>query len=296
MTNAVFTYSPSSEYDDQPEVRYHFPRTYLRAVEQAVGDWIIYYEPRRTEGVSSASGRQAYFAMARVARIAPDEQQKDHWYAYLSDYLEFDSVVPFRQGANYSESILKKEDGTANKGAFGRAVRALPRQEFDYIIAQGFSREMRPWEVEDRASDPVPETQDRPLVAQVVSRPFRDAAFRRHVREAYQNTCAVTGLCLVNGGGRPEVQAAHIRSVEANGPDTVRNGLALTATVHWMFDRGLISVDESFRLLVAPSGIPSELAPLVQHGRAVRVPARRDLRPHSTYLRWHREVRFKAKT
>jgi putative restriction endonuclease len=119
-------------------------------------------------------------------------------------------------------------------------------------------------------------------------------ASRAHVREAYGNTCAVTGLCLLNGGGRPEVQAAHIRAVEANGPDTVRNGLALTATVHWMFDRGLISVDDSFRLLVAKKGLPSELAPLVQQGKSIRVPARREMQPHATYLRWHRDERFKG--
>lgn len=251
MPNAVFTYSPSSEYDDQPEIRYHFPKTYLRVVEQAVGDWVLYYEPRRTEGVSSSTGRQSYFAMARVVRIEPDEQQPDHYYAYLSDYLEF-----------------------------------------DYIVAQGFERELQPWEIADCASDPAPESVERPLIAQVVNRPFRDEAFRRHVREAYGNTCAVTGLCLLNGGGRPEVQAAHIQAVEALGPDTVRNGLALTATVHWMFDRGLISVDDSFRLLVAKKGVSAELVPLVQEGRMIRVPERRELRPHPTYLRWHREARF----
>lgn len=294
MPNAIFTSSPSSTYDDRPEVWYHFPRTYLRVVEQAVGDWILYYEPRRTEGASSSSGLQSYFAMARVDRIEPDAQQPDHYYAYVSDYLEFDAPVPFREQGKYFESILKKEDGSTNRGAFGRAVRGIPRAEFEYIVAQGFARELQPWEVADRADGPIPETEDRPLVAQIVTRPFRDAAFRRHVREAYGNTCAVTGLCLLNGGGRPEVQAAHIRAVEASGPDTVRNGLALTGTVHWMFDRGLIAVDDAFRLLVASKGIPAELRSLVKAGNEIRVPMRRDLQPHSTYLRWHREVRFKG--
>jgi putative restriction endonuclease len=296
MPNAVFTYSPSSKYDDQPEVRYHFPKTYLRVAEEAIGDWILYYEPRRTEGASSSAGRQSYFAMAKVASVVPDDQLPGHYYAYISpsDYLEFDSPIPFRENGKYPESLLMKEDGSTNKGAAGRAVRSIPRHEFDYIVAQGFARELHPWEVADRARDPAPEPAERPLVEQVVRKPFRDEAFRRHVREAYGNTCAVTGLCLLNGGGRPEVQAAHIRAVEANGPDTVRNGLALTATVHWMFDRGLISVDDSFQLLVAKKGVPSELAPLVQPGKSIRIPPRMDLQPHATYLRWHREERFKG--
>ena len=38
-----------------------------------MGDWIVYYEPRRISGdVLSRGGRQAYFATARVESIAPD--------------------------------------------------------------------------------------------------------------------------------------------------------------------------------------------------------------------------------
>jgi hypothetical protein len=69
MSKAVFTTKTDPTYDDLPEFRYHFPRTYLRQVQAAVGDWITYYEPRRTSGdLSSRGGRQAYFAVARLYR------------------------------------------------------------------------------------------------------------------------------------------------------------------------------------------------------------------------------------
>ncbi len=42
----IFTTKPVPSYDDLPEVRYHFPKTYLNQVERTVGDWIAYYEPR----------------------------------------------------------------------------------------------------------------------------------------------------------------------------------------------------------------------------------------------------------
>jgi putative restriction endonuclease len=293
MANAIFTTSASSIYVDQPEVRYHFPRRYLNTVNAAVGDWVIYYEPRRTEGPSSRSGRQAYFAMARVKSIESDQLRPSHFYAYLSEYLEFDVPVPFERGRRYLESALMKSDGSTNKGRFGWAVRELPRVEFEAILAEGFSRSLAPWELADRVAEPLPEPVQRPTVTQVVSRKFRDEAFRRHVREAYGNACAVTGLKLINGGGRPEVQAAHIRPVECDGPDTVRNGLALTATVHWMFDRGLITVDDSFRIMVSPAGLPEGLAGWIAPGKAMRVPKARDLQPHPAYLKWHREHRFK---
>lgn len=291
MTNAVFTFRDGSAYDDQPEIRYHFPKRYLRLAEQTVGDFIVYYKSRRAEDRAS---RETYFAVARVTRIVPDDKQADYYYAYVDGYIELDEAVSWRNDDTAFERKLLKQDGTTNKGVFGWAVRLLKPVEFDAILKEGFTQELKPWESPDWIAEPIPEYVDRPLVAQVVNRKFREVAFRRHVRIAYQNTCAVTGLQLVNGGGRPEVQAAHIRPVENNGPDTVRNGLALTGTVHWMFDRGLISVDDSLRLMVAEKHVPKELRSLVQNGRPIRVPNRPDLQPHSTYLGWHRRERFKG--
>ncbi len=105
MSKAIFTTKTDPTYDDLPEDRYHFPRTYLRQVEAARGDWIVYYEPRRRSGdLSSRGGRQSYFATARVDRIEPDPGLTDHFYAFVSEFLEFDRPVPFREGASYFEA------------------------------------------------------------------------------------------------------------------------------------------------------------------------------------------------
>lgn len=139
MAKAIFTTKVSPTYDDLPEQRYHFPRTYLGQAKQAVGDWIIYYEPRRSSGdVMSGGGRQSYFATARVDRINPDPVRPDHFYAEVSNYLEFVRPVSFAQGTHYHESALRKADGSTNKGAFGRAVRILPD-----TVTRMFSAERR---------------------------------------------------------------------------------------------------------------------------------------------------------
>lgn len=294
MAKAVFTYSESSSFDDQPELRYHFPSTYLAAARASEGDWIVYYEPRRTSGPHSATGRQAYFATARVARIVQDASRAGHWYAYVGDYTEFDHAVPFRLGESYYESALLKADGSTNKGAFGRSVRTLPDSEFRQIVAAGFAHELEPWELQDRVQDVLPTDPMREVEQVLVSRRFRDIAFRRRVRMAYGNRCAMTGLHLLNGGGRPEVQAAHIKPVEADGPDTVRNGLALTGTFHWLFDRGLVSVDDDRRILLSPQGLPDDLERLILPGRRLLDTDSVAHQPHPTYLRWHRENVFKG--
>lgn len=301
MTKAVLTIKPESAYDDLPEERYHFPSTYLRQVEAAIGDWIIYYEPRRSStDVQSRGGRKAYFATARLQRIEPDLARDDYFYAIVSDYLEFDQAVPFREGHGTYELGLAKSDGSTNKGAFGRAVRNLSDAEYDLILKAGFNATLGelvdsgPQEGNVRGSEEEPAVFERPIVEQLVARPFRDVAFAVAVKAAYADTCAMTGLKIVNGGGRTEVQAAHIRPVAHQGPDSVRNRLALSATIHWIFDRGLVSVDEDHTLLVAKGRLPDTLGRLLNPDRRLCVPRRLDLQPHPQFLSYHRETIFKG--
>jgi len=295
MANAVLTTSVGSIFDDLPEFRYHFQQTYLNPAMASVGDWIVYYEPRRSHG----GGRQSYIAMAKISKVVPDTHMIGHHYAYMDGYLEFDQPVPFKDGQQYMEAGLQKADGTTSVGAFGRSIRPLPAMEFEAIVRAGFTRKLTVWEATDAALALQAGTAedlscpDRPLVEQVFARPFREEAFRRKVRQAYRNTCAVSGLALINGGGRPEVQAAHIRPVASNGPDSLRNGLALTGTLHWLFDRGLIAVGQDLGLLLSPQGLPDDLPRLLRPERKILVPELPEDRPHPEFLAWHRENIFK---
>lgn len=301
MAKIVLTTKVDPTYDDLPEERYHFPKTYLRQIEQAVGDWVVYYEPRRSTGeLSSTGGRQSYFATAKLLRIEQDPVQIDHYYAFVGNYLEFDHPVPFKEGAHYFESALQKEDGKTNKGAFGRSVRVVPDAEYALILQAGFTKTLEFTKWEDiqqgqlhKVEEPV-DPYERQIVERVVARPFRDAAFAVTIKEAYQNTCAMSGLKITNGGGRAEVQAAHIQPVSENGPDSPRNGIALTGTVHWMFDRGLVSIDDDYSILIAKERLPDAAIRLFNESHRLLLPIRDDIRPHRHYLSYHRNNIFKG--
>ena len=304
MAKAIFTTKINPTYDDRPEERYHFPRTYLNQVRSTIGDHIIYYEPRRSSGEdSSRGGRQAYFATARVDGIIEDAATPDHFYALVSTqtYLDFDRPVPFRRADEYFEGALRKGDGTTNRGAFGRAVRLIPEAEFDLILRAGFSHELggieRPPDqitAIGELSEPPQSDFIRPLVEMTVLRPFRERAFMWAVRNAYDNRCAMSGMRLINGGGRPEVQAAHIKPVAKNGPDSIRNGLALSGTLHWLFDRGLISVADNHEILVSKKRLPDQLSRLLNADGKLIVPDDPSLQPDPYYLKFHRECVFKV--
>jgi putative restriction endonuclease len=296
---AVFTTKVGSGYKDRIEEHYHFPSTYLAQVENALGDMIVYYEPRRTFG-DRAGGRQSYFAVAQVTAIERDPDLADHYYARVLNYLNFEQPVPFKaEDGSYFESMLQREDGGTSRGAFGRSVRNVPEQEFAVICKAGFA-EPAADAVETagrlprfEAGEPGVEF-ERPVEELIVNRKFRDRAFARGIQTLYDRTCAVTGLRIINGGGRPEVQAAHIKPVAVDGPDSLRNGLALSSTVHWMFDRGLISVGEDFRLLTVDAGVPPELRRLFHPSGKIQVPVDPASQPLQHYLEYHRRNIFKG--
>ena len=259
-----------------------------------------------------ADGR-LYFATAQVIDISSDGEREGHYYAHIANFLEFDRPVPFSDGAHYYESALRKVDGSTNKGAFGRAVRLLPDSEYDHILTAGFAhvigRQERLRPFPDIPEQPIPSmhgiserhsasnydagVQPRPIVQQLITRAFRDRAFSAAVKAAYGDTCAITKLKIINGGGRSEVQAAHIRPVAYDGPDSIRNGIALSGTIHWMFDRGLVSITDDYRLLVSRSHMPEPARRLLPADGQVVLPARPELRPHPTFLQYHREKVFK---
>lgn len=297
MAKAVFVTKPSPAYDDVPWAQYHFPKTYLKQAQQAIGDWILYYEPRRpAAGEERAGGRMAYFATARVVRIEEDLSTPNHYYAFVEDYLDLPRNVPLRSGDHLWESGLRKGGGKINVGLMGRSVRLIPEEDFALILKAGDYSEIG--QRGDESFDGFEEEQapfERPIVETLVSRPLRDRAFSGVVRAAYEDACAMSGIHLINGGGHPEAEAAHIRPVKLQGPDTVRNGIALTGTLHWAFDRGLVSVDDDYNILIADRapGIDRVKSILNPSGE-MRLPDNRLLRPHPGFLRFHRESVFKG--
>lgn len=127
-----------------------------------------------------------------------------------------------------------------------------------------------------------------------VSKQKRDAAFRKIVLENYESACAVTATKFAYGK-YTEAQAAHIIAKEMKGTDDPRNGLALSHTAHWAFDRGIFTISDQYEVVVHPSAGKSEslnFTILDMHGQSISLPKDTDNYPHQEALRWHREEVF----
>jgi len=302
MTFGVFIHRADSIYDDTPAERYQFPKPYLERASATVGDWIVYYEPVKVRG------SKGYYAIAKVERIVGDPTTTGMYLALIEpgSYLEFPNPVPFDDGTGIVERGLLNEQGRIS-GRAQAAVRPISPQDFDRILARGLAEDPpllpRLGDVDepagasfelDEGQAPFAFEQERERITAFTTRTLRDRVFRRVVLRAYGERCAVTGLKLINGGGRAEVAAAHIRPVEQNGPDIVNNGLALSGTTHWMFDRGLISLSDDLDIIISRQvndrdGVESLIN---KSGKLIGPMAERD-RPHPVFLAWHRENCFK---
>jgi putative restriction endonuclease len=305
MAKAIFYHKDGSGYIDLRGKLYHFPKMYLSRVQQAKNDWVVYYGP--LSGLPS----RYYSGLAKVTGIRADDDLPDHFYADLTDYLDFDRPLDYREDGGFEHQLVGP-DGAVNSGRSVQAVRIISEAEFAALVAAGLSdadewpQRVDPHEQISSETNPLIQFQigeadqasyvvgdyDRPIIASTINRPFRDAKFRQHIRQVYDRTCAFTGLRLINGGGRPEVEAAHIVPVEKGGNDSVQNGIALSGTVHWMFDRGLLSLADDFTILQSRQLNEDISHLLVRDGRA-RVPDAPHLRPHPHYLGWHRDNVFK---
>ena len=298
MAFGIFIHRSDSIYDDIPSERYQFPKQYLSRAQQCEGDWIVYLEP------SKVKETKGYFAVAKVQEIIPDPRKQDMFLAVIEPgtYLDFGDPVSFRDENSIIERGLLNDQGKIS-GRAQAAVRTLSAEDFARIVERGLGRDE---DILPRVGDTMqlPGFHDaqtlfqhmpaRERVNQLTNRAVRDRNFRKNVLRAYGERCAITGLRLINGGGRAEVEAAHIRPVEHDGPDIVSNGLALSGTAHWMFDRGLVGLADDLTILVSRQSNDIEaVTSMINSSGKILVPDRLANRPRAEFVTWHRENCFK---
>ena len=299
MALGILIHRHDSRYADHPSERYQFPKSYLSRASKFVGNYIIYYEPVKVKNT------RGYYATAKIEKIIPDPTEQGMFLALIENgsYYEFPNPVPFNVDQKLVERGLYNEKGNIS-GRSQSAVRPLSTEDFKRIMDIALKEEeiilpridgnIAHLETGEEAHLPFDYGEERTKAPYTSNRIIRDRMFRRNILKAYDERCAITGLKLINGGGRAEVQAAHIQPVSENGPDAVQNGLALSGTVHWMFDRGLISLEDTLEIKISRHvNDLNSIESLINPNGFANAPIDERYYPHTKYLSWHRENCFK---
>lgn len=131
-----------------------------------------------------------------------------------------------------------------------------------------------------------------PIESVQTEEPIRTAGFRQAIMGMYNYTCAVCRLYILTMDGESVTEAAHIIPFSISGNDDVRNGISLCQLHHWAFDKGLISFDRNYGVVV--SELMSERGPTewlltTLRGKLILLPVHEALYPAQEALAWHRK-------
>ena len=174
------------------------------------------------------------------------------------------------------------------------------RDEIERVIAEhrGISCEHIAAHIEAYSQQLIQETQhpflmQRDVASVQTETPVRRAGFRQAVMRIYDYTCAVCALNIRASSGESVTDAAHIIPFSVSYNDDIRNGMSLCKLHHWAFDAGLISVSETYQVIVSPA--------MTEHGptasmlarlrdRQIWLPSGCEYRPAPEALAWHRQT------
>lgn len=135
-------------------------------------------------------------------------------------------------------------------------------------------------------------------VGDLPSRRRRDPAFREKVLIAYEYRCCVCGFNLRMGRQVIGLKAAHIKWFQAGGPDTERNGLALCALHHKIFDMGAFTVRPEDGVMLFSQHVNADREVqqklLAYHGSQLIQPQSGDYAPNPEFLAWHAREVFRS--
>lgn len=279
------------------EFHYEFPARYLGQFHDALSigtATALVYEPKRD------GGRQAFVAWTMLQdpprRAAGTENFTIDLFGGLRS---FSRPVPFSTNGVPAEWGLRHlPPSHYGRALQGRSVRGITEANAIEILLRGGSDALRTRVYE--STQAVDGERGRRMI-EVLD---RDCRFRDSVLRCSSFRCLVTGFGI---GGQPAsrlhgiVEAAHIRPVAANGPDEVSNGLALTPTVHKLFDAGLFTFELARGVLkVRTSPLLSHLNLVGERSRLVLedkmvVMGRTDAfkLPDPSFLQYHREMVFR---
>ena len=126
--------------------------------------------------------------------------------------------------------------------------------------------------------------------------PIRTAGFRQAIMGTYNYTCAVCQLYILTLDGESVTEAAHIIPFSESYNDDVRNGISLCQLHHWTFDKGLISLDRNYEVIVSELMLergPIEWLLTTLRGKSILLPEHNEFYPAQDALAWHREEIFR---
>ncbi|WP_121353338.1 HNH endonuclease [Flavisolibacter nicotianae] len=117
----------------------------------------------------------------------------------------------------------------------------------------------------------------------------RSGVFKKEIPKIYNYTCSISGMRIITDRDIQMIDACHIVPFSESHDDTIKNGISLCPNLHRAFDRGLISLDAEYRVLVKPFTEQENFYSIKQFaGRQILLPTNKNYFPAKENLAAHR--------
>ena len=120
---------------------------------------------------------------------------------------------------------------------------------------------------------------------------LREASFKKLIPKLYNNTCAISRMRVDTTLNASLIDACHIVPWSESHDDTVTNGISLSPNLHRAFDRGLISINNDYQVILSDSFVESDSPYNFSQFRNARLllPESNKTRPSRENLENHRK-------
>jgi hypothetical protein len=112
--------------------------------------------------------------------------------------------------------------------------------------------------------------------------------FRFAIRTIYNDKCCILGDSI-DTGETINCEAAHIKPFSSGGNHAAKNGLLLSRDLHWAFDKGCFTIDQSYEIKVHNKMMDSTLRKY--NGKKIKLP-NRDFWPSVKNITYHNQEIF----
>ncbi len=124
---------------------------------------------------------------------------------------------------------------------------------------------------------------------------LRGSLFKREIPKIYNNTCCISGMRIDTTSSISMIDACHIVPFSESYDDTITNGIALCPNLHRAFDRGLIAIDENYKVVVSKSFNEELSCYSIKcfENEEINLPSHKNYFPNINNFNWHFENIFK---
>ncbi|WP_018611890.1 HNH endonuclease [Segetibacter koreensis] len=259
------------------------------------GDLFIYRRPQKY----SHNNQFFFFGCGQISNIEYDEKVEGNTRvrAKITKPILFDNNVYQSDILDYNWIWKEKRNHSYEQFFSNYGMNKIPKEDFINLCSLGIDdsfekAETNKLEVElneqyDKGNFMI---DDKTGITKI--RGAAQKVFSNKLKEIYNNECCISGITTVS-----MLRGSHIIPWSKNKETRLNptNGLLLSVFWDQLFDKGFITVDSDFKILINEAAKNDEvLYSLITdyEGKKIKLPSSKHFRPNQEFLKYHKSETF----